>query len=1472
MRRCGRPALTVILVLTLVSIAGGEMPYPANPAPCAQGEMGPECIEPFEFSRYLFLPEAEPPLRPNDFNDDWKLTSGTTGMASIDSSPQELFGVRGASVDLAWQVTTGRPDVIIAVIDSGIRWAEMQPDVVNKFYLNPGELPVPEGSDNARNPFDRNRDGVFNIRDYLADDTHAQDSRVSDANGNGVIDPEDLIFLFSDGVDDDGNGYVDDISGWDFFEDDNDPLDEVRYGHGTGESHDSSAEADNGIGGVGTCPNCLLLEIRAGDSFVAEVDAFARGVVYAVDNGARVVQEALGTIDHTRFGQEAIDYAYENGTVVIASAADEESNHHNYPANYQHTVEVNSVTRYSDSVSQTPRSYLYLNGCTNYGGHIAVSVPSSSCSSEATGRGAGMAALVISAALNAVDGGTLEPYPGDDGSAAPFPLSAEEVKQILTTTADDINFDARDDVQPPLPQSYSTSIPLPFLSSQRFPSTAGWDQYFGYGRINANQAVRRVAAGRIPPEAAISSPEWFDIVDAEATAPIAVRGRAAANRAASFTYTLSLAPGVQPAESDFQVVATSESRSEPLVGDLGSIDVAALRQRLPHGAEGPAINADGSPDPDRFTFTVRLQVIDDQGNLGEDRRVLALHHDADLFAGYDNAGTPLHLTSDGTSAPVTADLNGDGIEDLIFGTSDGQVHALSTLRVPSDTGPPTLHLAELPGWPVSTDALELQAEAPAYASGAIQTPVYGAILGGVAVGDLDRDGTLEVVASDAQGKLYVWDRNGVRRSGFPVTTLPQYSFSFRSERNLDTPEGRVPDLVNRHNGDNRLGRALLGGPALGNLDGSADGSLEIVAGSFDRHLYAWHDDGSPVDGWPVLLKDPQKVASVDPVTNEVTLVPGANARLGTKVLVPPSLGDIDGDGRLDVVAVVNEEYGEAPNALFTNGYVNLFRQTGVLDSGNTRVYAIYADGVAHGDSGLHQGWNPGAFLPGWPVKTALLTTELLPVVGSGSNGPPALADVDGDGLPEIGTMSSVGPAYVFNSQGVSFFGRNDDGTDRTLESDVFGADSDAADSPTFGALGAPVLAEFWGRGGGFALLGPTAGLGKLADNNLPAQQTPSENHLAAWAVSHADGSAADGSFLQAFPRRVNDLQFLAAPSIADLDGDGLPEAIEGSGVYDVHAVNAAGAEAPGWPKFTNGWMVGGPTVGDIDGDGRLEVMGTTREGLLFVWRTNGDECGFIPWRRWHHDEWGTGNYATDARPPASLRPEEVLGIEVLSATQVRLDLAGLPGDDLFCGTNVSYDIRFADQPIESAAQFAAADQVAEVPPGNGVRGGGSLTIGDPRLAGRHLYLAMTAIDDASNRSAILPLGPVDFPTAGPTATVTASSSPGPSATPTAPATETETAAATQTPSAAAPTASPTVTSAATATQTVAATATQTAAASPTRPSPTASPTATAFAAEGCNLGSPGGSGEPLLLLPPLLLWLRRRSGVRRSAPRSGAGM
>src|SRR5262249_39081975 len=157
-------------------------------------------------------------------------------------------------------------------------------------------------------------------------------------------------------------------------------------------------------------------------------------------------------------------------------------------------------------------------------------------------------------------------------------------------------------------------------------------------------------------------------------------------------------------------------------------------------------------------------------------------------------------------------------------------------------------------------------------------------------------------------------------------------------------------------------------------------------------------------------------------------------------------------------------------------------------------------------------------------------------------------------------------------------------------------------------------------------------------------------------------------------------QFLTSPSIADIDGDGRPEALEGSGVYDLHALDALGNEPSGWPKFTGGWTDATPSVGDIDGDGQLEVVSVTREGLLFIWKTRGPECGPVLWRKQHHDEWNTGNYDIDARPPAAVHANGA-SLQSEAGGQLRLNLTAVPGDNLYCGAAVSFDVRFSPAPI-----------------------------------------------------------------------------------------------------------------------------------------------------------------------------------------------
>src|SRR5690348_7842601 len=111
---------------------------------------------------------SSPANWPNDpgYAGQWNLWSFVPSEVLDSISEYEAMVGSGIHADRAWQKTIGDPAVVIAELDSGIRWRER--DLVNKFYLNRGELPVPVGCGVApgEDAHDVNGDGLFNVQDY----------------------------------------------------------------------------------------------------------------------------------------------------------------------------------------------------------------------------------------------------------------------------------------------------------------------------------------------------------------------------------------------------------------------------------------------------------------------------------------------------------------------------------------------------------------------------------------------------------------------------------------------------------------------------------------------------------------------------------------------------------------------------------------------------------------------------------------------------------------------------------------------------------------------------------------------------------------------------------------------------------------------------------------------------------------------------------------------------------------------------------------------------------------------------------------------------------------------------------------------------------------------------------------------------------------------------------------------------------
>ena len=225
--------------------------------------------------------------------------------AGVDNVPTDLqrwaFGGFGENrvlnAESAWDITTGSPSVVIAVIDSGL---DTDNPEFRNLWVNSRETP-----------------------------------------GNGL--------------DDDGNGYVDDVNGYDFVNRrgdinpdlgdgiDNDEIEgpDSTARHGTVVASIIGAAQNDGIGMAGAAPGCSLMTVKVfGDDGSVGLDRLIEAIMYAADNGAEVMNLSLVSRFNSSAMRDAMDYVAERKVVIVCAAGNGDSRAALFPASYGATISV----------------------------------------------------------------------------------------------------------------------------------------------------------------------------------------------------------------------------------------------------------------------------------------------------------------------------------------------------------------------------------------------------------------------------------------------------------------------------------------------------------------------------------------------------------------------------------------------------------------------------------------------------------------------------------------------------------------------------------------------------------------------------------------------------------------------------------------------------------------------------------------------------------------------------------------------------------------------------------------------------------------------------------------------------------------------------------------------------------------------------------------------------------------------------
>jgi subtilisin family serine protease len=215
---------------------------------------------------YIYSVDDLQPVGPVLTADDVKkmqsgLRSSQSAVVPNDPLYSQQWYIPAVKADLVWEQTTGDTTQVIGILDTGVDWNH--PDLKNKIWSNPGEIP-----------------------------------------GNGI--------------DDDGNGLIDDVRGWDYINNDNNPMDDNS--HGTHVAGIAAAETNNGIGIAGVNWKAKIMPIKVFQyTGIGDASTIAKGIEYAFQKGATVINMSFGSYSQSLVMEDVLTNAYATSVLVAAA-------------------------------------------------------------------------------------------------------------------------------------------------------------------------------------------------------------------------------------------------------------------------------------------------------------------------------------------------------------------------------------------------------------------------------------------------------------------------------------------------------------------------------------------------------------------------------------------------------------------------------------------------------------------------------------------------------------------------------------------------------------------------------------------------------------------------------------------------------------------------------------------------------------------------------------------------------------------------------------------------------------------------------------------------------------------------------------------------------------------------------------------------------------------------------------------------